>query len=250
MSDAEEGQKSDIQESLNIIEKQVNTGNYNLKELGFWKIVSKVKKDTSLIEKHGDQIGRIDQKVFREKALLPVDTKIGHLLETIGTFFGFAFIIYAYQNPGTIMGITFVIACLILMTTLHPLSHYVVGRNCGIKFTFYFLDGPAMIEPTLKTDYTSYLKTSPKSRAIMHATGPIVATLIPLAIGLLAYVWGAPNWSYLILILIFLANIPFEIMPVLVAKTGLKGIIAEKSRKTDSYRALREWRIHKGQKSR
>ncbi len=249
MSNTQEEQGDEIQKTLDTIEKQVKNGNYNLKELGFWKIVSKVKKDASLIEKHADQIGRIDQKVFREKALLPVDVKIGHILEIIGAVFGVALIYYAYKSSGTAMGISFIISTLILMVALHPLSHYAVGNHFKIKFTFYFLDGPAMIEPTLKTDYASYLKAAPKYRTIMHAAGPIVATLTPLAIGLLAYASEAPNWSYLALILIFLGNIPIEIMPILVAKTGIKGILAEKTRKTDSYRALREWRICKEQKS-
>lgn len=235
----------EIQEILDRIEGEVSKGNYALRELGFWKIVSSVKRDPSLIEKFGDQIGRIDQEVFRERAWLAVDAKLGHVVELIGTIFGVALIFYGLQNPGTVMGVSFVLSAFVLMTTLHPLSHYIVGRYFGIGFTFYFPDGPAMIEPTLKTDYASYLKSSPRSRAMMHAIGPIVSTSVLLATGIMAFAYGAPTWSYLLLSALFLLNIPNEIMPPILIKIGLKKILFADLHKTDTYRALREWRIHR-----
>ncbi|MBU4491683.1 MAG: hypothetical protein KKD69_04385 [Euryarchaeota archaeon] len=53
------------------------------------------------------------------------------------------------------------------MTTLHPLSHYIIGSLLGIRFTHYYLNGPAKIEPTLKVVFE--LLTSTKIGDLMRA---------------------------------------------------------------------------------
>lgn len=45
---------------LSIIEAKVSEGNYNLKELGFWKLVAQVRRKPELAEEFGEQIARID----------------------------------------------------------------------------------------------------------------------------------------------------------------------------------------------
>ena len=83
------------------------------------------------------------------------------------------------------------------------LSHaLVVGYMVSIRFTDYFVGGPPPPRPGLKSDYSTYLKADPGSRAWMHAFGAIVSKLAPFLA--LAF-WpgsGAPWWSAAALIAI------------------------------------------------
>ncbi len=64
----------------------------------------------------------------------------------------------------------------------HSLTHWIVGEIVGIRFTHVFLGGPPPPRPGVKSDYASYLKTPPRSRALMHASGAVVTKLIPFAL--------------------------------------------------------------------
>ncbi|MCS4541738.1 MAG: hypothetical protein HY929_05385 [Euryarchaeota archaeon] len=209
---------SKIQAELNRIEQEVSKGNYSLKELGFWKVVSEVKKDLNLIEKFADQIGRIDQIASRTKMPVAVNLWIGHFLEILGTIFGLWLIALSINYPNEfipnnfIRGTALFIAAFILGTTLHPLSHYIMGRLVGIHFTFYFLNGPLKIQPTLKTDYASYLRVSPSSRIAMHASGTIVTKIMPLIVVIIAMSVSAPMWSIILIGILFLVQIITDIV--------------------------------------
>ncbi len=97
------------------------------------------------------------------------------------------------------------------MTTLHPLSHYFTGSLCGIRFTHYYLNGPAKIEPTLRIDYSSYLKAPAKQRALMHLSGVIGTVAAPLIAALFAIYKGAYG-AVFNLGIIFLLLIIFELL--------------------------------------
>src|SRR5439155_23826878 len=47
----------------------------------------------------------------------------------------------------------------------------VAGVAAGIRFIGWFLDGPTRLQPGLKIDYASYLRTPARRRAWMHAAG-------------------------------------------------------------------------------
>lgn len=229
----------EIESELDRIEEAVLKGNYSLGEMGFWRIVTKVKKDPELIHKFADQIGRIDQAFFRAKAPISVSIKLGNFIEIVTTLFVIV-ILYRLLSSGIYTGIALLAGTFVLMATLHPLAHCAVGRIFGIKFTFYFPDGPALIEPTLKTDYASYLRTPPIKRALMHAAGPLISTLvIIIALGI-AIAVKAPSWTSWLLLGLLIFNIVFETLPPLWVKLGIKGFA-----KSDSYRVFREWKLHK-----
>ncbi|MBU4374420.1 MAG: hypothetical protein KJ714_08315 [Euryarchaeota archaeon] len=97
------------------------------------------------------------------------------------------------------------------MTTLHPLSHYIIGSLLGIRFTHYYLNGPAKIEPTLKIDYFSYLKAPGKKRALMHVSGVVGTVAAPLIIALIALDKGAGSAASNLFI-IFLLLVVFELL--------------------------------------
>lgn len=229
----------EIESELDRIEEAVLKGNYSLGEMGFWRIVTKVKKEPELTRKFADQIGRIDRALFREKALISVPLKLGHFIEIVTTLFVIV-ILYRLISSGIHTGIALIAGTFVLMATLHPLAHCVVGRIFGIKFTFYFPDGPALIEPTIKTDYASYLKASPMKRAIMHAAGPLISTLVIIASLAIAIAVKTPPWTFWLLLGFLIFNVIFETLPPLWVKLGIKSFA-----KSDSYRALREWRIHR-----
>lgn len=157
----------DLKERLKHLEH-----GYNGKE--FWAIVNQVKKDNINDDELLNQISRISQKKFRDDVSLALNIHAGNLLEFAVTI---AAVFLAFQASSDWI---FYLITLILMTTLHPLSHYLAGSLLGIRFTHYYLNGPARIEPTLKIDYFSYLRASGRRRALMHASGVIGTIAAPL----------------------------------------------------------------------
>ncbi len=171
----------------------------------FQAIVNTVKKDKINDEEMLDLIEKISLKRFREKVSFGFSVFGGNMIEIIVTI---AAIVLAFQAGADWM---FYIAALILMTTLHPLSHYITGSLFGIKFTHYYLNGPARIEPTLRINYFTYLKAPAQSRALMHMSGVIGTVAAPLIPALIAIGKGAAGTAMNLGIL-FLVLIVFELL--------------------------------------
>ncbi len=171
----------------------------------FWAVVNQVKKDRINDDALLEQIANISQQRFREMVSFTLSIPAGNLLESVTTI---AAIALAYQMSSEWM---LYLSALILMTTLHPLSHYIIGSLIGIRFTHYYLNGPAKIEPTLKIDYFSYLKASGKKRALMHVSGVIGTVAAPLIIALIALDKGAGSAASNLFI-IFLLLVVFELL--------------------------------------
>lgn len=199
-------------ERLNVVEKEVDKGNYDLKKLGFWKLVAEIKREQKLSQEFAEQVGRVERKAFERKVWFKVSIRLGHAAEAAGMLLGVALIWLGFVHTAEFMrSISLVLASVILSASVHPLAHYAVGRLYGINFLYYFPDGPAKIEPTLKIDYASYLRAHPKHRAAMHLAGPIatvLATLICLAIGLLVEI---AQWAKILLLLYFLFMLATDI---------------------------------------
>lgn len=177
--------------------------NYSGKD--FRSIVALVKKDKINDDELLEQIENISQKRFREKVHFTLSVQAGNLLESVVTI---AAVVMAFRiSPEWML----YLSALILMTTLHPLSHYATGSLVGIKFTHYYLNGPARIEPTLRIDYSSYLKISGGKRAIMHVSGVIGTLAAPLVVALMALNKGA-NGIAVNLFVFFLLLIVFELL--------------------------------------
>lgn len=177
--------------------------NYNGKE--FLSIVNKVKKNRINDDELLEQIETISLKRFREKVSLTLGTFAGNALEIAGTTVGVV-LPYLMNND-----FAYYISALILMATLHPLSHFLAGRLVGIRFTHYYLNGPARIEPTLRINYYSYLKTKSEKRALMHASGVIGTLLAPLIAAHIAFYSGSAGVAQN-LIYFFLLLIVFELL--------------------------------------
>ncbi len=188
----------ELKEKLCQVEKR-----YDGKDFG--AIVNQVKKDRINDDELLGQIENISLKRFRERIAFTAGVPLGNLLESVITI---AAVVMAFRiSPEWML----YLSALILMTTLHPLSHYATGSLVGIKFTHYYLNGPARIEPTLRIDYSSYLKISGGKRALMHVSGVIGTLAAPLVVALMALNKGA-NGIAVNLFVFFLLLIVFELL--------------------------------------
>jgi hypothetical protein len=194
----------ELKERLKEIESD-----YNGK--AFRDIVNRVKKDKTNDDELLKHIENISQQRFREKVSFIVRVPLGNLLETILTIAG---IILAFQTTSNWI---LYFSALILMTALHPLSHYITGALSGIRFTHYYLNGPARIEPTLRIDYYSYLKVHAKGRALMHLSGVIGTLAAPVIVALIA-IYKGENAASVNLFYLFILLIIFELLTS--TKTG------------------------------
>jgi hypothetical protein len=188
----------ELKERLKLIEID-----YNGK--AFRDILNQVKKDKVNDDELLGLIEKTSRKKFGEKVSFTMNVALGNLFETIITI---AAVILAFQTDSNLL---LYFSALILMATLHPLSHYITGAFFGIRFTHYYLNGPARIEPTLRIDQISYLKASGGKRALMHLTGVIGTLAAPLIAALIALDKGAVSASWN-LFFFFLLLIIFELL--------------------------------------
>jgi hypothetical protein len=186
---------------LDRIEAAVSGGNDDLGSMGFWRLVKQVKLDRELVDQHAEQIGRIDTAAFRAGVKLRVPVWVGITVLMLGTVVGAVAVGAAltWQTP-LWKGLALVAAGAIWSVSVHSPAHWLVGYMVGIRWTDCFLGGPPPPRPGLKSDYGTYLRADPDSRAWMHASGAIATKLAPFVA--LAF-WPASNgpwWAAAVLI--------------------------------------------------
>lgn len=198
----------DLVGDLDRIEAAVDAGSSDLKALGFWRLVARVKPDRMLVDRYADQIGRIDGAAFRSGVRFRIPVWAGNAILLTGVAVGLAGAIAARSvSSSTLAGLLLIAAGLIWSVSLHSPTHWFVGYLASIRFTDYFLGGPPPPRPGLKSDYATYLRADPASRAWMHASGAIATKLAPF---LALVFWpgsGARWWSAVALIAIGLLQI-------------------------------------------
>lgn len=217
--DVSQAPPEELQEALARIEAEVDGGNANLSDLGFWRLVRKVKLEPRLAEHWADTVGRIDRKAFERSVRPRLPVWLGNLILLTGTALLVWLLLFAIDlAPSSsdraehlywwnedadplVAGLLAVGAAEGLSVNLHDLAHWVVGRLVGISFTAYFLKKP-LLTPGLKIDYASYMRTSPGARAWMHASGAIVSKIAPFAVFVAVYLPHRsagydlfPSWS-------------------------------------------------------
>ena len=201
MAEAAPVREQDLGAEFARIERAVDEGRTDLGDLGFWRLVKRVKLSPDAVERYGDRIGRIDAEAFRRAVPRRYPVWIGNAILAAGIVAGAAAVAFAMQVSSSFLkGVALVAAGGLWAVSSHCLAHWVVGRVVGIRFTDYFFGGPPPPRPGLKTDYASYLRAPAERRAWMHASGAIatkVAPFVPL------FFWsasGAPVWSALLLL--------------------------------------------------
>jgi hypothetical protein len=233
----------DLDAALGEIERKIEE-EYSIQELGFWKLVAKVKRDPEVIKKYAHRIGKIDQKIFRDRAPFTMGIPLGNMLEFTGIVLSLGILLWGtaiYSGPYS--WALPLAAAFLLSTAVHPLAHYLAGKSLGISFTFYFLNGPIKIEPTVKTDYASYLKARPRQRAAVHLAGAVATTLSPLLVLVLGYFLGAPSLSIFALAGLFFFFLSTELLPLVLTAMGSPRVLGLDFRKSDTYRAVRELKL-------
>ena len=172
-----------------------------------------MKPDRLLVDRYADQIGRIDATAFRAFARFRMPVWVGQHDPADRRRGGSG---RGDRGPlpvssETLAGLLLIAAGVIWTVALHCPTHWLVGYMVSIRFTDYFVGGPPPPRPGLKSDYASYLKADPGSRAWMHASGAIASKLAPFLA--LAF-WpgsGAPWWSAAALIAIGVLTIVTDI---------------------------------------
>ncbi len=169
---------------LDRIEAAVDAGDADLRRLGFWRVVALIKRDDELIERHAEQVGRIDTKAFRARVRWRAPVWVGNaVLLALGAagavIAALAFAWSASRPRPLLTGVGLLAAAGCWAVAVHSPTHWVIGRIYGIRFTDYFLGGPPPPRPGLKIDYATYLRAAPEHRAAMHASGAILTKLAP-----------------------------------------------------------------------
>lgn len=191
------------EEAFERIEAALESGNTDLRALGFWRLLGRVKAEPALALHWADVAGRIDRTAFESRVRLRVPVWAGNLLLLLGTIAGVLAVGLATRTTSELVaGLALVFAGGVWSVTWHDLAHWLVGRMVGIRFTSYFLSGPFPPRPGLKTAYETYLRTGPIARVWMHASGAIATKLAPFVAlafwpSTVASVWAA--WALLAL---------------------------------------------------
>jgi hypothetical protein len=195
------------------IEAAVDAGNADLRALGFWRLLAKVKVDAVLSAHWAEQAGRIDRKAFEARVRPRFPVWFGNLVLLAGGLLGaFAVGIALGTDDETIAGLALVFAGVAWSIAFHSPTHWLVGRIVGIRFTAYFFGGPFPPRPGVKTDYATYLGASPVARAWMHGSGAVVTKLAPFAALAFWPASGAPTWAALALVAIGVFQVVTDVL--------------------------------------
>ena len=201
------------EEAFRRIEAAVDSGNTDLRTLGFWRLLERVKAEPALAQHWAEIAGRIDRTAFESRVRLRVPVWVGNLLLLLGTIAGIVAVWLARRTTSELLaGLALVFAGGAWSVTVHDLAHWLAGRIIGIRFTSYYLSRLFPPWPGLKTDYRTYLQAEPAARAWMHASGAIATKLAPFAA--LAF-WPstvAPVWAAWALIALGVLQIATDIV--------------------------------------
>jgi hypothetical protein len=220
----------EIEAILNRCEQALSgAGRVDLRSLGFWRAVAAVKRRPEWVEHYADRIGAIDRAAF-ERAVQPTfPLGFGTAILSLGALIGLVLVGSARAVPRRSRGMLVLAGCGLLLGTTHDLAHLLVGRLLGIRFTYWFLDGPTRLQPGLKVDYASYVRTPAISRALMHAAGALVTKIVPLGVLWLTARARLPSWTVATLLGIGAVQVTTDLLFSV--------------RQSDWKRFRREWRV-------
>jgi hypothetical protein len=181
------------------------------------------------VEPYAERIAALDRAAF-ERAVQPTfPLGVGTALLSLAALAGLVLVGSAGVAPRRSRGMLVLAGCGLLLGTTHDLAHLVVGGLLGIRFTHWFLDGPTRLQPGLKVDYASYLRTPPVARAWMHAAGALVTKVVPLGVLGLTARAGLPAWTVATLLGIGTVQVTTDLLFSV--------------RESDWKRFRREWRV-------
>jgi hypothetical protein len=178
------------------IEAAVDAGETDLRALGFWRLLAKVKTDQTLAAHWAEPAGRIDRRAFEIGVRFRLPVWFGNLVLMLGIAAGGAAVGIALTTGSPeLAGWALVFAALDWSASFHTPAHWVVGRMVGMRFLAYYVHDLIPPVPGLKIDYETYLRTPPEARAWMHASGALASKVGPLLALALWPASGAPAWA-------------------------------------------------------
>lgn len=205
--------RADVERILSGAERTLAKGEaVDLKRLGFWRAVEAVKQHREWIEDYADRISTIDREVFRHSTWIGVPLDLGLAGLATGTLIGLALVGGAFLMPPPVNGLMILAGGGVLLAATHDLAHWAVGRAVGIHFTELFIAHPSRPQPGIKIDYATYLRTPPRARAWMHASGALVTKVVPFALIPLAFAARTPRWVTVILALLGVAQVATDVL--------------------------------------
>jgi hypothetical protein len=188
--------REDYQDVFARIEEAVAEGRTDLRELGFWRLLGRVKADPVLAMHWAEAAGRIDRAAFEARVRFRLPVWLGNVLLLIGTAAGAAAVAIALTTTSSVLaGVALVFAAGAWSTTWHDLAHWVVGRLVGIRFLCYFVGSWIPPTPGLKIDYATYLRVSAGARVWMHASGAVATKLASFVVLAFWPASDAPGWA-------------------------------------------------------
>jgi hypothetical protein len=185
------------QKAFERIEEAVRAGGADLRSLGFWRLVARVKADAPLAGHWAETVGRIDRAAFERAMRRRLPVWLGNGVLLLGALAGALAVALATSTSSeTLAGLALLFAGGAWSVALHDPAHWLVGRAAGIRFACYFVSWrPFPPRPGLKTDYATYLRASPTARAWMHAAGALATKLAPFVALAFWPATEAPAWA-------------------------------------------------------
>ncbi len=174
----------------------------------FWKLVNRAKLEEHLTENILDRIEMLHDVFFREFYPPLFSLRKGLALTAVAMLAGTLLIGNALQSSQPIL---FLAGSALVLLGTHPWGHWVVGKCVGVSYEYFYLNGPAKLEPSLKIHYRSYLKASFDSRMVVHASGALTTALTALLL-LVSALTIQDLWIQSIATVIFFAVIVTEII--------------------------------------
>ena len=184
----------------------------DLAPIGFWKAVTSVKQQPDLVEVFGDRIGRIDREAFERWALLRLPSAPGTAVATLASAGGLALIGWAYRLDPVGQGIALLAGTGVVLAATHSLAHWAVAEAMGMKVIYWFVGAIRQPQPGVKIDYATYLRTPPRQRAWMHASGAIVSKVVPLISLGAGWAMGAPGWAMGVLAVLAVGQVVTDVL--------------------------------------
>jgi hypothetical protein len=173
-------QPASYQAEFERIQAAVEAGQTDLRALGFWRLLAKVKADQALAAHWAERAGRIDRRAFETGVRFRLPVWFGNLVLVLGIAAGGVAVAIALTTDSPeLAGWALELAALDWSASFHTPAHWVVGRIVGIRFLAYFVHDLIPPVPGLKIDYETYLRTPPEARAWMHASGAIASKIGP-----------------------------------------------------------------------
>jgi len=202
---------AEIEGVLAAAEQAVEAGS-GLAGIGFWRVVSEVKRDASLVEAYADRIAAIDRKAFEAWALVTVPAVVGTAVMGAATIAGLGLVWWAYAASPPWNGLLLLAGMGVTLVTTHGLAHLVSARFGGMAVTHWFIGTYRRPQPGVKVDYGGYLRAPARTRAWMHASGAIVTKLIPFLAVPPALVMDAPAWTVVVLAVLGVGQIVTDVL--------------------------------------